>query len=96
MLRALISRLLCHIASKNRKGIWVRGGGFQHQSFLQLNKQIVDLMRQDLLPPFFLHGVHDQTRPSQLHREAGLRPRGIAQVLAAALIEAAVSGYKAD
>lgn len=83
-------------SEQNRKGIWVRGGGFQHQSFLQVNQQIIDLMRQDLLPPFFLHGLHDQTRPSQLHSEAVLRPCGIAQFLAAALIEAAVNGYKAD
>lgn len=53
-------------------------------------------MRQDLLLPFFMHGVHDQTRSSQLHREAVQRPGGIAQLLAAVLIEAAVSGYKAD
>lgn len=83
-------------SQKNRNGIWVRGGGFQHQSFLQGNQLIIDLMRQDLLPPFFMHGVHDQTRSSQLHGEAVLRPGGIAQLLAAELIEAAVSGYKAD
>lgn len=43
-----------------------------------------------------MHVVHDQTRSSQLHGEAVLRPGGIAQPLAAELIEAAVSGYKAD
>lgn len=75
-------------SEQNRSGIWVRGGGFQHQSFLQANQLIIDLMRQDLLPLFFLHGLHDQTRPSQLHSEVGLRPGGIAQLLAAVLIEA--------
>lgn len=36
-------------------------------------------MRQDLLPPFFMHGVHDQTRPSQLHSEAV--PGGIVKLV---------------
>lgn len=74
---------------QNRSGIWVRGGGIQHQSFL--NQLIIDLMREDLLPPFFMHGAHDQTRSSQLHSEAVVRPGGIAQLLAAVLIEVAVS-----
>lgn len=49
---------------QNRSGIWVKAGGFQHQSFLQGNQLITELMRLDLLPPFFMHGTHDQTRPS--------------------------------
>lgn len=77
---------------QNRSGIRIKAGGFQHQSFLQVNQLITELMRQDLLPPFFVHGVHDQTCPSQLHSEAVLRPGGIAQLMAAVLIETAVSG----
>lgn len=57
------------------------GGGFQHQSVLQVNQLITELMRLDLLLQFFMHGVHDQTRSSQLHSKAILRPGGIAQSL---------------